>query len=754
MLKRIQKIQNIGKFANCNAAGCEFATNVIIFGYNTQGKSTLTAILRSLQTGNNCLLIGRKTFGATTSKKIEIDFEENTTNKKYTFQNKAWNEKNENILIFDSKFISENIFEGESVSFDQQKNMNTIIIGKHGSDLNEEISKLQKKCDDLETAKRGKTGEFSRYFPSIAFDKFATLVADPDIDAKLIAKNKEIKFEKDKEEIKTLIKAHILSLNSIDFSIRTSLEKTLDVKQQEIEDHIKSHFSNEENARNFLNDGLSFLKTKPSDGSDRACVFCGQPLDSKAESLIGVYAGFFKGGYEQLQTEIGKSIDYFKRLNIEAILTKISSDLKGKDIEIGLTEEKISEINDLKANFQLELDKKRDLNYVITFTDFEKLKIELELTKSALDELEKRKLNVASPRSLADLEKDLLVLEINKKRYDAPWVRFCAEFTTLHTESETTRKLRDVKRKELETYSASIFDIHKKTINQLCSTMGADFEVEDFKPLKKIIGQDERIFAIKFFGAHKVVINEIDDNSPNFRNTLSESDKRLLAFSFFLSMLTNDKELDKKIIVLDDPMSSFDSERRRKTIQLMADIACKYKDVTGTTKVVMPMQKIILTHEDRFATELLRIIPTAHTLKIESYMDGGNKRSRIIHSDFSKDFPDDEIIDKIEKLKQLLDSGQFTTPFETDCRVVLENIFKRKYYFDLKDLISTKKSVRSFVTKLKELAVNDFETDDKFNKYIRLCDDLNIELHDNGASNTHGDKESILKDFFECVKNI
>lgn len=132
MLKRIQKIQNIGKFANCNAAGCEFATNVIIFGYNTQGKSTLTAILRSLQTGNNCLLIGRKTFGATTSKKIEIDFEENTTNKKYTFQNKAWNEKNENIFIFDSKFISENIFEGESVSFDQQKNMNTIIIGKHG----------------------------------------------------------------------------------------------------------------------------------------------------------------------------------------------------------------------------------------------------------------------------------------------------------------------------------------------------------------------------------------------------------------------------------------------------------------------------------------------------------------------------------------------------------------------------------------------------------------------------------------------
>ena len=394
MLKRIQRIQNIGKFADCNAAGCEFAPNVIIFGYNTQGKSTLTSIFRSLQTGNNSLLIGRKTFGATASKKIEIDFVKNAKNKKYIFQNKAWNEKNEDILIFDSKFISENIFDGESVSFDQQKNMNTIIIGKYGNDLNEEIGKLQKKCDDFETAKRGKTSEFSRYFPSIPFDKFAKLVADPDIDAKLISKNKEIKFEKDKEEIKTLIKSHILSLNSIDYSIRTSLEKTLDVKQEEIEDHVKAHFSNEENARNFLNEGLSFLKVKPSDDSKRTCVFCGQTLDTKAESLIGIYAAFFKGGYEQLQTEIGRSIDYFKRLNIEAILIKIASDLKGKDIDISLTDEKIIDIKNLKANFQLELDKKRDLNYGITFTDFDKLKTELEAIKSVLDELEKQKLNL------------------------------------------------------------------------------------------------------------------------------------------------------------------------------------------------------------------------------------------------------------------------------------------------------------------------------------------------------------------------
>ena len=76
MLKRIHKILNIGRFADCQSAGCEFSKETIIFGYNTQGKSTLTAILRSIQTGNNDILIGRKTFGATGNKNIEIQSDE------------------------------------------------------------------------------------------------------------------------------------------------------------------------------------------------------------------------------------------------------------------------------------------------------------------------------------------------------------------------------------------------------------------------------------------------------------------------------------------------------------------------------------------------------------------------------------------------------------------------------------------------------------------------------------------------------
>lgn len=754
MLKRIQKIQNIGRFEDCHAAGCEFAKETIVFGFNTQGKSTLTAIFRSIQTGNNDILIGRKTFGSAGSENIEIDFEEVGVNDKYIFQNRAWNKTNPNILIFDLNFITENVFDGEDITFDQQKNLNTIIIGKKGQDLNSEISALQKQSDDFANQKKEKTREFNRHFPGQDFDRFKNLPQDPNIDDKIKDKDKEIKFEREKEDIKKEIRNHIQNISGYNFSIRNTLVKTLDVKQDEIEMHIKSHFATKENAQNFLSEGLDFLKEKPADGKSRICVFCGQELDENAESLVSLYSAYFKGGYEQLQNEVSKAVDYFKGINFEATLEKISADLRARDLDIGLSDNKISELAELKKQFEKELDKKRDLNYAINFDSFDRLKFDIEKIKSDLEELEQKKLNISSLKTVSALENEKRTLEITKKRYEPAWVKFCKDFQTIEVEAEKVRKAREKKRKELEEYSLAIFATHKGTINSLCKEMCADFEVEDFRPLKKIVGRDERIFAIKFFGSHKVSIDNEDDKTPNFRNTLSESDKRLLAFAFFVSLLSHDHELDKKVIVFDDPMSSFDSERRRRTVQLITDIAYKYNEADGTEKNILPKQKIILTHEDRFAKELARLMPDARTLKIEEYIDGGQKRSKIVHADFAQDFPDDDISNRIEKIKRILDTRTFAEDFETDCRVVLEHIFKRKYYLELKTEITLKKSVRTFITRLSIAKVGGFDARTKLQKFTRLCDDLNIELHDGAASNSNGDKESILKDFFECLRLI
>jgi hypothetical protein len=216
MIKRIQKIQNVGKFSNCQSSGCEFKKETIIFGFNTQGKSTLTAIFRSIQENNNDLVIGRKTFGTTTDQRIEIDFEDSNSNVPYVFQSSCWNKNNPNINIFDSKFITENVFDGESVSFDQQKNLNTIIIGKKGQDLSKEIADFQVLSDKCTEDKRVKTKEFSEHFPSKDFSVFKALQKQDNIDQEIEDKEKEIKFEKDKDEIKVAVDIYIKKF-SLDF---------------------------------------------------------------------------------------------------------------------------------------------------------------------------------------------------------------------------------------------------------------------------------------------------------------------------------------------------------------------------------------------------------------------------------------------------------------------------------------------------------------------------------------------------------
>ena len=755
MLKRIQNITNIGRFIDCKVPGCEFGPTTIIFGFNTQGKSTFTAILRSVETGNNDILIGRKTFGATTDKKVEIDFDTGSGgNDKYVFQNRAWNKNNPNIVIFDSKFIADNVFDGESISFDQQKNLNTIIIGKKGQELNRQINALQTQSEKCTEQKRIKTKEFSRHFPNKDAQAFCSLAKDGDIDQKIADKEKEIKFEKDKDAIKVSVETYISKFSKIRFDLRDNLSKTLDVKQKEIEDHIRTHFAKEEHAQNFLNEGLDFLREKPSGDATRSCVFCGQELGIDAEKLIETYSSFFKGGYADLQKEVQEATEYFTNLNLEASLSKIYTDLKSKDIDIGLTEAKVAELVQYKKDFEDELKKKRDLNYQIDFTAFDSLKASIESYKESLEEIQRTRLNVQSSKTLTVLEAEKAKFELVKQRHESKWTTFCSEMNSIEIESERVRKDRESKRAELDEHSAKVFDEHKETINLLCKELGADFEIVDFKPLKKLVGKDERIFAIKFFGSHKVSIDSNDEKTPNFKNTLSESDKRLLAFAFFLSLLKHDRELDNKIVVFDDPMSSFDYERRRKTIHHIADISCVYKDDSGSEIVIVPNQKIVLTHEDRFARELKRLMSDAITLKIIDDVIDGIRRSKFSHADFTKDFPEDDISSRIEDIKEILDNRSFTASFEEDCRIVLEHIFRRKYYLDLKEDVSSRKGIRTFTTTLATKKIGGFDEPTKLNKFIRLCDDLNIELHDNSASNSNGDKGSILNDFFDCLKLI
>src|ERR1039458_3412428 len=104
MLKKIIAIKNVGRFRNSAAPGNpQLEKYTLILGANAFGKTTICSVLRSLNTGDASLIIGRKTLGATGDATIELLMETGRT----SFDGKAWSTTSQKLAIFDGTFITQ-----------------------------------------------------------------------------------------------------------------------------------------------------------------------------------------------------------------------------------------------------------------------------------------------------------------------------------------------------------------------------------------------------------------------------------------------------------------------------------------------------------------------------------------------------------------------------------------------------------------------------------------------------------------------
>lgn len=96
---------------------------------------------------------------------------------------------------------------------------------------------------------------------------------------------------------------------------------------------------------------------------------------------------------------------------------------------------------------------------------------------------------------------------------------------------------------------------------------------------------------------YNVLINNIEvpitaEIGPSFKNTLSTGDRNTLALAFFFTSLDQDQNLNNKIVVIDDPMTSLDEHRTLATIHEMNDLAKRVN------------QMIVMSHSKPFLCQL------------------------------------------------------------------------------------------------------------------------------------------------------
>lgn len=751
MISRFTLIKGIGRFHDCqNIGGRHFSKNTIIFGQNTEGKSTLTDILWSFKTGDTAIIEGRKTFGFNGNQQVEF-FDSN--NNPFRFPSAKWNQGFENIEIFDTQFINDNIFEGNEITYGHQKNLHNIIIGSEGKKLAMEINSLQEGISELTGKKTAKTSEFNRIFKrEITAKEFAELPKIENVDEKIKEIKATIETASNQFKIKSIFD-NIESLlgNIIDQNTKATLSKSIQVKADIVAEHILKTWKNPAHSKDFLQTGLTLTKDEQSD-----CVFCGQELKPNAKKLLEAYSNLFSQEYRTLQSEISNAVSKFEKWNPITFLESIQDKLASIKLSLNSDEINKKEIKKIKEEINSEFTaKQKDLGYEVNFDKYDSLIEIIKKIKAQTDAL-KNKNVFESEVNIENLNQKIKKLEFSKTRHTKEWDGFIKEYDEIDTIQETKKQKREKLRLAFNKYSNDIFLIHFDTINKILFELNADFTICDFQPIRKIVGQNERIFAIKFFNNYRVSIDETAVDKPNFKNTLSESDKRVLAFAFFYSLMIRDEKLNEKIIVFDDPFSSFDSNRRTRTVELLANPRLITPDGEEVAKTLK--QLVILTHERVFFKWLyqkldnpksLKIIPDGHT--------NGVKKSTIVDCDVYKEFIEDPNKKNLKEIQDIYQSNKPIPNYEAlclKCRKILESIFTRKYLFELEDVINLKKSVRSFVDKLKTLEINDFNETPKYNDFIFLCDNLNIELHDNGLTNEGQNAHNILGDFLKLIKQI
>ena len=190
MIEKFISIKNIGRFRDCSPRGdVTFRKLTLLFAENGRGKTTLCAILRSLQTGQPEFISERKTLGTNDPAAVQIRLGGNS----HTFGSNAWSATHPDIAIFDSVFIHDNVYAGDYVDHEHKRNLYRVIVGAQGVQLASQIEELDGKIRDANTDIRTKKDAVSKTLPNgKTLEAYLTWQTVDDIPIKIHQKNTEI----------------------------------------------------------------------------------------------------------------------------------------------------------------------------------------------------------------------------------------------------------------------------------------------------------------------------------------------------------------------------------------------------------------------------------------------------------------------------------------------------------------------------------------------------------------------------------
>jgi wobble nucleotide-excising tRNase len=324
-IRQFKHVGAIGRLRRCAPEGdVTLKKFTLIFGENGRGKTTLCSILRSLRTNNPAIIVGRRTLGDGQKPNVILNLEGNTAR----FVDNVWIAPPPKLRIFDSQYVGENIFFGDSIGTEQRRNMCNVILGQAGVELARRYHALDGEIDAKNGEIREARNVLTTYVPQAQLDTFLRLDADPEIDSKIEATRREVEGLRDIDKLRSQAVPEEIEVPTAPKHLPDILGRTLEDVSRDAEARVRVHLKAHgmEGNEQWLSTGLMHLTDE--------CPFCGQ--STKGLDLIEAYQTYFNHSY----TTFRRDLDGYRRLpgqyysddRIELLRTKLQSNANNMDV--------------------------------------------------------------------------------------------------------------------------------------------------------------------------------------------------------------------------------------------------------------------------------------------------------------------------------------------------------------------------------------------------------------------------------------
>lgn len=617
MLKKIIAIKNVGRFRNSAAAGNpQLTKHTLILGPNGYGKTTLCAILRSLQTGDAAHVVGRRTLGVQEAPSVELLLDVATAR----FDGRAWSAVYTGIAIFDGTFVAENVHSGDAVDIEHRRGLYRIIVGSQGVAL----ARLD---TTLATESRAKTGEITAaaraievHMPAgMELDAFVALPETADIDALITAQEQTLAAIRQEATINARSALSEFPTSVFDDGLSELLSRTIEGIAQDAENLLAEHLED----HGMTGDGAGWIADGMAHAGDQTCPFCGQ--DIRGLPLIAAYRAVFSDRYNAFKDEIaGKRSDLARQFG-DATLSRLGLTAERNRGAVEFWRQYISfdaaplalpadvdaAARDLGNAALALLDRKAaspldaaepDPAFGDALERHNQAQAALAIANTAIRAVNERvtaKKAETAGADVASAEAELSRLRAIKRRHSEEVSALCTGHADLVAAKNAVDTERRSVRQQLDFHTREVVQPYERRINAYLDAFNAGFTIARTQH-----GFPGGIAA----SSYDLVINntavEIGDgrtppNQPSFKNTLSAGDRTTLALAFFLAHAERDPALAQTVIVFDDPFNSQDSFRRRQTVHEIMRLAGRCAQV------------IVLSHDAAFLKHLWDRAPAA-----------------------------------------------------------------------------------------------------------------------------------------------